>query len=172
MARTRIATIRLEDKDLDDLQKLARQDGISTNALINQILKSHLEWERIAPLVGLIPIQKRIIRDLLDYIPEEEVKRIAIKDADFSMGDLQMFTGKSDLESFLWVTRLRVKKSGFAFTEDTDDEDNLTLISHHGMGRKWSAFFGVYNQRIVESLGYQARTDIQENLWITRIVAR
>lgn len=56
MASTKVATIRLEDKDLADLQKMARQDGMSTNALINHILKSHLEWEHVASMVGFIPI--------------------------------------------------------------------------------------------------------------------
>ena len=172
MGTTKIVSLRMDVEDAESLEKLAREDGLSMNASIAQILKSHLEWERIAPKVGLIPIQKRIFNDLLKALPEDSLRNLAIKEADAAMDDLTMFTGKDDLESFLLVTKLRVKKSGFLFSETQDKEGNVTITSHHGMGRRWSEFFTAYNQRIVENLGYPVRVVIRENLWITRIMAR
>lgn len=170
--RISVVTIRLETKDLQDLQKLAEKAGTNTNSLIVQILKSHLEWDRMALELGMIPLQKQVIKNLLNHVPETELEKIAIENADYSMGDLQMFTGKQDLDSFLRVTRMRVSKSGFHLSEHSEPDGNFVLTSYHGMGHKWSVLFSAYNRRIVSNLGYAVETEAKENLWITRIAGR
>lgn len=167
--RTRVVILRLGSEDLQELEKQALQDRLSTNSLITQILKSHLEWDRIAPRIGLIPFQKRIVKDFIDHTPEDKMKEIAFRNADASIEDLYKFTRKITLESFLLLTRLRLGRSGFAFTQNTDEEGNLILTTQHCMGHRWSDFFNAYNGRILERLGYLVETESRENLWIAKI---
>lgn len=155
--------VRMDAKDFEALQKLAEQNGMSASAFLSRMAKSYLEWEYIAPKVGLIPIQKEMVKDLMDAIPEDTLKKVAIASADKFMERMNMITGKSGLESFLAATRIRVERSGFAYNEFYDESGHTRLFVKHGIGRTWSFFFCTFHERIVHNLGYKASFQVMED---------
>ncbi len=154
-----------DSKDITELQKLADQSRISTNALLAQILKSHLEWECMATKVGMIPVQKDTIREFFESVSDEELARIAVRAADKFMNKLLMITGKDSLDSFLRITGIRLEKSGFTFRV-FDADGSVQLIVQHGMGRCWSVFFSAYHERIVNNMGYPVKTKMMDDAWM------
>jgi hypothetical protein len=162
----------MDTKDFEALQKLAEQNGMSASAFLSQMAKSYLEWEYIAPKVGLIPIQKEMVRDLIDAIPEETLKKVAIASADKFMDRMKMITGKSGLESFLTATRMRVERSGFAYNEFYDESGNARLFVKHELGRTWSFFFCTFHERILQNLGYKASFQVMEDSSVLTIESK
>src|SRR5690242_6521165 len=62
--RVRRATIRRIEAD-------AAREGISTNALVNNILKRYVEWDRVANEVGFVSLAPNMIHAVLESSTEE-----------------------------------------------------------------------------------------------------
>lgn len=169
---TTSAMFRLDATDVEKLQKEAEKNGISTNALLSVILKSYFEWDEMATQVGYIPMHKYSVMALLDYIQDSDLKQVAANSADKFIDKLPIMAAKSDLDSYLTLTKIRLQKSGFAFREFTEEDGSTSLMVVHGMGHKWSVFFASRVERIVSRLGYKPEIDIKDDSWIIRITPK
>lgn len=165
MAEPTTLSFRADPKDVEELQKLAKQSRLSTSALLSQILKTHLEWEYIAPKIGLIPVQKETVVEFFDSMADEDLKKMAVRAADRFMDKLLMMAEKSTLDSFLRITRVRLERSGFIFRV-FDADGSVQLVIQHGMGHKWSVFFSTYHEKIVNNLKYPAKIQVMDDSWI------
>lgn len=158
----------VDQEDLEAVEKIAIQNAISTSALLRQIVKSYIEWERFAPNIGIVPIQKEKLAGFFEVVGDDALAEIAVKAADRFMDKLLILTGKGTLDSFLHIARITLKKSGFSISESVEDGE-LQWVVRHGMGRKCSIFYSTYNQRIVKNLGYASKIEVRDDLWIIRI---
>lgn len=165
---TTVLTFRIDSKDMDELRKLAKDNHISVAALVSQVLKSYIEWDYIAVKIGMIPLQKESVKELIDNTDDDVLERVVAHAADRFMGELLLMTGKSTLGSLLRITRRRVEKSGFHLSESTQN-GKLQLAVQHGMGRKWSVFFSRYYDIIIRKLGYSTEVEVKDDLWLIRI---
>ncbi len=160
-------TFRLKDQAIDDLKKRSEEEGLSLNNLVNKVLDSYLEWECFAAKVGFIPMQKSVLRNLLDSLSEGQIKEIAIAAADSFEDELLMMRGKVDLDSVLSVTKGRMKRSGFALSVFDDTVENSKkvkrLIIQHEMGHNWSIFAMAYYHRLISNIGYTVETERTDN---------
>jgi hypothetical protein len=156
-------TFRVDDNNIDELRKLADEEGMSLNTLINRILESYLEWEFIAPRVGFAPMQKSVLKDLFDHVPEEKLKEIATRAADSFEDELLMMHGKVDLDAVLSITKNRVKRSGFTLREFSKNTENggarLKLVLQHDVGHHWGVFSKTYIERLINNVGYPAKIE-------------
>jgi hypothetical protein len=159
----------MDSRELDAMERQARRERTSMNAFLTGILRSHAEWERIAPTLELMPVQKPVVKDLLNHVPEEKLLESAYKSADYSLDRLLSFVEEQSLDSFLKITRKWLNKSGFVFSERNDEQGNLVLIVKHGMGRKLSVFSNAYYARVLQKLGYVVSTESREDLWVATI---
>jgi hypothetical protein len=158
-------TFRVDDDNINKLRKLADDEGMSLNTLVNRILDSYLEWEFIAPKVGFAPMQKSVLKDLFDYVPEERLKEIAIKAADSFEDELLIMCGKVDLDAVLSITKNRVKRSGFVLREFSKNTDNggIKLILQHDVGQHWGTFSKTYIERLINNVGYPVKIESTDN---------
>ena len=159
---------RVDREELEKLEQIAVQNKINTKALLGQIVKSYIEWERFAPNIGIVPIQKEKLTGFFEVVGDDALAEIAVKAADRFMDKLLILTGKGTLDSFLHIARITLKKSGFSISESVEDGE-LQWVVRHGMGRKCSIFYSTYNQRIVKNLGYASKIEVRDDLWIIRI---
>lgn len=74
---TEAATFRFDRSMLDQLRLEAKQKQINLNTLLNQIVRSHLEWHANAAKAGFVPIRRQVIRRLFDSLSEEQVRALA-----------------------------------------------------------------------------------------------
>lgn len=74
---TEAATFRFDRDILDQLKLEARQKQIKLNTLINQIVRSHIEWHANAAKAGFIPVRKQLVKKLFSLLTEEQVQAIA-----------------------------------------------------------------------------------------------
>jgi hypothetical protein len=79
--KTRSVTFRLDSTVIDELQTEANNREISLNVLVNQILKRYEEWDRYENKIGMIPVPRVILSNLIDKAISI-AKRSGIKDID------------------------------------------------------------------------------------------
>jgi hypothetical protein len=165
-------TFRIDDNDVESLRKLAAEERISLNTLVNQILSSYLEWEFIAAKAGFAPMQKSVLKDLFDKLSEEDLKEIAIRAADSLQDLLLMMCGKVDLDAVILLTKNRVKRSGFTLREFDGEEGTSSkkLVMQHDVGHNWSVFSRVYIERLINNVGYPTKIESTDNSLIIEIL--
>lgn len=59
------------------LRDEAKQKDISTNTLLNQIVKEHLKWHANASNAGFIAVRRLLITNLINYLSEQEIISVA-----------------------------------------------------------------------------------------------
>jgi hypothetical protein len=64
--KSRSVTFRLDSKVIDELQTEADKREISLNVLVNQVLKRYAEWERYENKIGMMPVPRMILSNLID----------------------------------------------------------------------------------------------------------
>jgi hypothetical protein len=165
---TTVLSFRIDSGVADELRSMAEQGRLSMSALISQVLKSYVEWDYLSVKAGMIPLQKETVQELVNSKPDAELEKLAARAADGFMDRMLVMTGKNDLESFLNISKIRIAKSGFVFSESIYD-NWLQLVVHHGMGHGWSVFFSKYHDRILQKLGYRTEVEVKDDLWVVRI---
>lgn len=163
-------TFRTDSTVIEELQKSAKEKGINTSALLSHIAKSYIEWDNVAPTLGIIPVQKEMMNNLFGAIPDDQLKNIAIIAADKFRDDLTMITSKKGFEAFLKVSIMILERTGFRVNRFANEADEIKLIIQHGMGRKWSLFFATYYERTINNAGRSAKSVIREDMWTITIL--
>jgi len=70
-------TFRIESEALRNLRREAGQKDISTNTLVNKLIKDHLNWHSNAAKAGFIPVRRLFISKVIKYLPEQEIISLA-----------------------------------------------------------------------------------------------
>jgi hypothetical protein len=93
---------RLDEDNVTKLRIEAQKQGISLNSLMNQVLKSFLEWHIFEPKVGFVPILKPVVEELFAKMSKEQIAQIAENTGKEEVQNAVYFMkGKIDLDSFL-----------------------------------------------------------------------
>lgn len=169
-------TFRIEDDQIERLRKLADEERVSLNTLVARVLGSFLEFEFIAPKVGFAPMQKTVLKDLFEAVPEERIKEIAIKAADDLEDSLLMIYGKVDLDAVLSLIASRVRRSGFTLRAfESGGEQKTTsgikkLVMQHDVGYHWSVFSKTHIERLINNVGYATKIEMTDNSLIIDIL--
>lgn len=163
------ATFRIEPNILKDLVSESNQHVISLNALVNQILRSYVRWEKQASKSGWILMQKKVIKSIIEELDEKTITKIAIPLAKEVMTDtLLSMHSKVDLDGWISVTKDRSEKSSFGFQEIRNNGKTKLIITHN-MGLKWSIFHELYYKQMLRDLGYSATFDYTKNTLLINI---
>ena len=75
--RGKSVTFRIESEALKNLRREAGQKDISTNTLVNQLIKDHLNWHSNAAKAGFISVRRPFISKIIKYLPEQEIISLA-----------------------------------------------------------------------------------------------
>lgn len=140
---SRTVTFRIDDEVISIVEKESQHLRINLNNMVNQILKSYVDWDMLQARAGMIPIAKPILVELLKRISNEEIIRLATQVGKDTMKDIISFMkNKMDLDSFLtWLELWLRKNSTSGFRHNIDDDTKVhTYILKHDLGEKWSLY--------------------------------
>ncbi|MBI5698677.1 MAG: hypothetical protein HZC29_09435 [Thaumarchaeota archaeon] len=161
-------TFRLESASLEKLKSKAKDERISLNTLVNQIIVGYAEWDLTATSAGWMVMPKFIMKKLFARLTEKEVEQLA-KETFSEVKDIVIFmTNKIDLDGFLSVLRVRSKKSGFQVKEIVEN-NKITFIIQHDLGIKWSLFSRTFYEGVLHSLEKRATFEITENTLVINV---
>ena len=139
---------------LDELRQEAKENQITLNTLVNQIVDSYVNFTSNASKAGMIPIHRLCLITLLEGYDEEQVKEIAKRFVKAICVETPLLLrGKYDFEAVLESHRSWLKAAGFQYRYVEDAEKNRhTFIVEHDMGRKFSLFAVEYSKLYFESV--------------------
>lgn len=166
---TEHATFRIDKEILDNLKLLAKDQNLSLNTVVNQVLDSHINWDQHAPQVGWVVMLKAAMIDLIKNVDSEAIIKTATKASENGAKEISLFMrGKYGIEEWISILKDRAKKSGFNFKE-YHENGKTKLVMHHDMGEKWSLFFKSYFENVFVELGSNVKADFTENTMIIEI---
>lgn len=186
--KTRSVTFRLDSTVIDELQTEANNREISLNVLVNQILKRYEEWDRYENKIGMIPVPRVILSNLIDkaisiakssgikdidHYRDEIIKQAA--DLAFSlMKDSVLFMKKQyNLWVVLSVLEEYMKVSGIKADHKIEGSRKHGFIIQHELGENWSLFTKELLALIFEKLAkVRAEINVTPNTTVAEVLLR
>jgi hypothetical protein len=144
VSKTTSLTFRLDEDNVKKLRSEADNQGVSLNSLINQILKSFLEWHIYEPKVGMVPLSKPVVQELFRKMSKEQMMDIATRVGKSEVQNAAIFMkgGKIELYSFLSWFENRMKNSSIQMSHTFDEKSRThTYIMKHDICENWSLYF-------------------------------
>jgi HicB family len=144
VSKNQTLTFRIDQDNVKKLRTEAGSQGISLNSLINQILKSFLEWHIFEPKVGMVPLAKPVVEELFTKMSKEQLTDIAMRVGKYELQNAAMFMkgGKMDLDSFLSWFENRMKNSSIQMSHTFNEKDRThSYIMKHDICENWSLYF-------------------------------
>jgi hypothetical protein len=186
--KTRSVTFRLDSTVIDELQTEANNREISLNVLVNQILKRYEEWDRYENKIGMIPVPRVILSNLIDKAISI-AKSSGIKDVNhyrdavikqaaelaFSlMKDSVLFMKKQyNLWVVLSVLEEYMKVSGIKADHKIEGSRKHVFIIQHELGENWSLFTKELLALIFEKLAnVRAEINVTPNTTVAEVMLR
>ena len=131
--KTETSSFRLEKGTFDDFKRHAKDQGLTTNSLINKIMREYMEWGSKAPSIQLVPYPSRIIMELLKNHTEEEIRKIGRDHAKESFSEnLLLLKNEETVEAFLEFVKNWCDAAGFPYSmKEKEGVVNFTVRHNH-----------------------------------------
>ena len=130
---------RIDAKILEEIVREAGSKEISANILVNQVLRRFVEFDRYQQRLGVLPVPKQLLMDMIVSCDDKQIKFFAERTFR-TLKDFALFKQKGqDLGAFLQVLEEYVKVAGIA-SDHTINGSRHTIVIQHDMGLKWSEF--------------------------------
>lgn len=134
---TQNITFRLPKRILDQIELEAKQNNVSENVLVKQILTNYVDWFRLSRGIGMIPITKESLQKLgknLDGASINDiVENISLLIKNFSI----IKYGKHDLDTMLDSLSMYIQMSNSQLVH-LKEENNHRFLINHNLGMIWS----------------------------------
>lgn len=165
--KTILRTIRLEEEIDRLLERDAREQNISANALVGKIMTRYVEWDRVVEKLDFVSFSNAFFVMLINEISDEKIQEIASQEAVRQIKNQAMWDfGKADFDVLLKIITL-IGKYGVAshISVESWGDGNYVITLHHKWGHKGVVFFRSFFDSIIKSeLGVQPRIDIADDV--------
>lgn len=152
--KTETSTFRIEKEILEKLRVDADEEKISLNALVNQVLSQHIEWDAPAKKSGFVPLPKILLMKVMNYLTDEQIVQVSEYMVKNEIKDIILtLRNEHNVKSFLNVIESWAKTSGFPFSHEDKGSSTHRYVISHNMGKNWSLYYGIIFTRILEELG-------------------
>lgn len=167
--QTESVSLRLDVSTWAKIKEFARKQRVSPNALVSQILDSHVEWEASAVEAGWAVMPKPFLIELFKLAEKEKMEK-TITDLSVRMiKDISLFMrGRHDAGAWISILRARAQRSGFNLTE-YEDERTHEIVMQHDMGENLSLYFKALCENVFYDLGIKTEFDYTDNTLVIKM---
>jgi hypothetical protein len=157
-------TFRIESEALRNLRREAGQKDISTNTLVNKLIKDHLNWHSNAAKAGFISIRRPFISKIIKYLPEQEIIFLAEDVAKTAKDSILLMKSEYTIKSALELLESWMKISDFPYRheETNNDQNKHSYVIQHDMGMKVSIYMASLFQFLSDELGLNKRIEFDK----------
>ena len=160
-------TISVDGNSIEKIKELAKSQGISLNAMVNDIIERHVYFYRITEEMECSIIPRNVWQSMLELIDEDDFKKILSGEGIASIYSI-FVNGNIPLTLENLITQLCEKVgiwcgmySSFLYIRGSD---SLTLIFEHNRGLKWSKILeNAFVNVIHVMLSLQAKSETTPN---------
>jgi hypothetical protein len=157
---TETITFRLPTALLEELRKDAELEKINLNAFVTRIFSNHVQWERYERKMGLLPMTKPFLKEVINHLTNDQIVNLAQKIEKENFKNILTFMNEShNVDDFVEILRTWLTVSWM--------QHNIVLRNglyhfniQHDLGYKWS----LYVQTLVSELSndiLQRRSEIK-----------
>jgi hypothetical protein len=148
-------TFRIESEALRNLRLEAEQKDISTNTLVNKLIKDHLNWHSHAAESGFISVRRPFISKIIKYLPEQEIISLAEYVAKTIKDSILLMRNEYTIKSALDLLESWIKISDYPYRhkETNNDHNKHSYVIQHDMGMKVSIYLASLFQFSFDELG-------------------
>lgn len=157
---TETITFRLPAALIDELRKDAELEKINLNAFVTRIFSNHVQWERYERKMGLLPMTKPFLKEVINHLTNDQIMNLAQKIEKENFKNILTFMNEShNIDDFVEILRTWLTVSWM--------QHNIVLRNgsyhfniQHDLGYKWS----LYVQTLVSELSndiLQQRAEIK-----------
>jgi hypothetical protein len=164
--KTVTRTFSIREDIVEVLEKEARSRGISTSALVNQMIDRTIMMTWPSEKTGALVIAHDIVRGLLDALSADEIRKVGGGSAQAHKSTAIVLYGtEQKLESVLNLLDSNYGKNAqwYRFTHTVNGRDHMVLLNHE-LGQKWSIFLEAYMRSFfLETLDLPLKTSYTNN---------
>jgi hypothetical protein len=158
-------TFRINSKVLKNLRREAEQNDISTNTLVNKLIKDHLNWHSNAAKAGFVSVRRPFVSKVIKYLPEQEIISLAEYVAKTTNKDsILLMKNEYTIKSALDFLESWIKISDYPYRhEETNNGQNKhSYVIQHDMGMKVSTYLASLYQFLFDELGLNKRIEFDK----------
>jgi len=147
------------------LRHEAEQKDVSTNTLVNQIIKDHLNWHSNAAKAGFVAVRRPFVTRIINNLSEQEIISLAEYVAKSANKDaILLIEREYTIKSALDFIEYWIKISGYPYRhEETNNGENRhAYIIQHDMEKKWSLYLASLYQFLFEGLGVNKKIEFDK----------
>lgn len=162
--KTIIKTFRLPGPLAEALVADAQKNNRTTTELVLGVLSRYIDIDRFAAQLDLIIAAKGTIKALMDAVPDEKLREIAVSQST-RVGELAEFLfKKKDLDAIMSVVDLSSSYlRAFEYTSSRSVH-SLTLTMRSALGRKHTLFNATFWEHgIAKAIGVTPEVELGEN---------
>lgn len=142
----------------------ANSKGISTNSLINSIIKRHLIWDRFAEEMGLIPLTKRTVKKIFKKLEEEEIKQIA-REVGGTVPQELIYLSYDKFDFANLMKMIEISDARFGKVKYNIDNSIHSINVLHGVSKNFSIFLAETHQALADNLSIRFSVEhIDDNM--------
>ena len=146
------ARIDVDVKNILEMESELNQT--SFNALLNKILRRHVQWDRFTQEIGMIYVNKSAFRNILSKMDDADIKLIASSTCRSSLRDAVIFLKKEmNLQSVVETLDLWFSASGITYRHMPSDKGEKYIIQHD-MGEKYSLYLQTAVSALFSEIGH------------------
>lgn len=167
---TTCATFRLSKEKLNQLRKVSEAKNVTPNTLVNQIIKSHLDWHSRASHAKLYYLPKSFLIRLINELDEEEINELARDTAKNDLVDISLFLrGGFTIASFSNITETWLRIAQMPYRCEING-NGCEVIIEHDMGIKYSYLIKEISRYLLE-VAFEAKSscEVTENMVIIKL---
>ena len=149
-------SFRIDSKVLKNLRREAEQKDISTNTLVNKLIKDHLNWHSTAAKAGFISVRRPFVSKVIKYLPEQEIISLAEYVAKTTNKDsILLMRNEYSIKSSLDLLESWIKICDYPYRhEETNNGKTKHLyVIQHDMGMKESIYLAALSQFLFDEFG-------------------
>ncbi len=137
--KTEVGSFRLNKDVLSKLKKEAESEKLSLNSLVNKVLEAHVNWHSSAAKLGIVPIGSEALIELFKNMNDDDIKKLAKKNAAIISEDLLLLRHEDTLDAFLDLAKDYFGICGFPFST-REKNGNFRITVKHTLGKKYSLY--------------------------------
>lgn len=163
--KTETITFRLSNALIDELRKEAGLEKVSLNTFVSKIFLNHVQWERYERKVGLLPMTKPFIKEVINQLTDEQITNLAQKiEKENFKNILILMRQRHNAREFVEVLRTWLTVSWMQLYLEDRNQSYLLNIQHD-MGRKWSLYVKTLVTELSQDiLGKKIEIKISDNI--------
>ena len=137
---TETITFRLPSALLEELRRDAELEKINLNAFVTRIFSNHVQWERYERKMGLLPMTKPFLKEVINQLTNDQITNLAQKIEKENFKNIIIFMNEShDVNDFVEILRTWLTVSWMQLNIVIRDESYHCNIQHD-LGYKWSLY--------------------------------